>query len=68
MFDTNKCALDWSLNHENVSQYVDLLVDVIVAELPDILSNEYEPDRQYSAKFVSVHKKNVGRPQARWAT
>ncbi len=57
MFDANECALDWFPDHENVCQYVDLLVGVIVAELPDILRDEYEPDGQYSAKFMSVHKK-----------
>ncbi len=53
------CALDWFPNRENVRQYVDLLVDVIVAELPDILSDEYEPDGQYSANFMSVHEQMV---------
>ncbi len=40
-------------------QYGDLLIDVIVGELPDILSNEYDPDRQYRANFMSVHKNMV---------
>ncbi len=42
MFDANECALDWFLDYENVRQYVDLLFDVIVAELFDILRGEYE--------------------------
>ncbi len=40
-------------------QYGDLLIDVIVGELPDILSNEYDPDGQYRANFMSVHKNMV---------
>ncbi len=40
-FDANERALDWFPNHKDSPQYVDLLVDVIVGELPDILSNEY---------------------------
>ncbi len=45
MFDTNECALDWFPNNKDVRQYGDLLIDVIVGELPDILSNEYDPRR-----------------------
>ncbi len=56
--------LDWFPDHENVRQNVDLLVDVIAAELPDVLSNEYEPGGQYSANFMPVHKK-CGEPRAR---
>ncbi len=56
MFDANECALDWFPNNKDVLQYSDLLIDLIVGELPDILSNEYEPDRQYRANFMSVHK------------
>ncbi len=49
MFDANECALDWFPNNKDVRQYGDLLIDVIVGELPDILSNEYDPDGQYRA-------------------
>ncbi len=68
MFDANECALDWCPDHENVREYGDLFVDVIAAELPHILMDEYEPDRQYSANFMSVRKTNCAKPQARWAT
>ncbi len=40
-------------------QYGDLLIDVIVGESSDILSNEYDPDGQYRANFMSVHKNMV---------
>ncbi len=52
MFDANECSLNWFTDHENLRQYVELLVDVIGAELPDILSDEFEINGQYSANFM----------------
>ncbi len=59
VFNANECALDWFPNRGNVRQYVDLLVDVTVVELPDLVSDEYEPGGQYSASFMSLHKNKV---------
>ncbi len=36
IFDTNESALDRFPHNKDVRQYGDLLIDVIVSELPDI--------------------------------
>eukprot|EP00171_Calliarthron_tuberculosum_P005744 IDg5744t1 len=47
MFDINECTLDWLPIGQNKDEYVNLLCDVVVAELPDILNDEYDEDVQY---------------------
>ncbi len=42
--------------YKDVRQYGDLLIDVIVGELPDILSNEYDLDGQYRANSCRFTK------------
>eukprot|EP00171_Calliarthron_tuberculosum_P005743 IDg5743t1 len=41
MLDINECTLDWLPISQNKDEYVDLLCAVVVAELPDILNDEY---------------------------
>ncbi len=45
--------------NDDVRQYGDLLIGAIVGELPDILSNEYDPDGRYRANFMSGQKNMV---------
>lgn len=59
MFDINECTLDWFQEDENKGVYANMLGDVVVAELPDILNDEFDEDAQYKANFMSVHKQMV---------
>ncbi len=50
---------DWFQNNKEVHQYGDLLIDVIVRELPDIRGKECDPDGQYRANLMTVDKTMV---------
>ncbi len=54
--ETTSTGAHWFPNNDDVRQYGDLLIGAIVGELPDILSNEYDPDGRYRANFMSGQK------------
>lgn len=59
----NECILDWITDIEYKKEYVHLLCEVVISELPSILGDGYDEYSQYKSvhKNMTAYVENVGR-------
>ena len=57
LFDINKCGLECLRNETTRENYAQLLVEIMVAELSDILRNDLETNGDYKNDFMTVYRR-----------
>ena len=57
LFDINECGFDWIIDKNKREEYISLLCNNAVKELPDLLRDQYNPNTDYSELLKTIHSR-----------